>query len=248
MSSWLESIYAHPAFFLLRNCLSIPRLLFKLRSYPCYRLHTELTQFDETLRQAVSTVCIVNFDDTWCQRSTLPVALGLSAAVNMSLPAYASSLSATRQLVGQILQGVFECCPTSEVDSVAERWTELGHELITTDKKPFQRYWSSAVHEALFRSLKAGSAQSSSPHFNSCPRSLRRLDYCLLNRSGWDPIGRRSTADQCCSSGRPQLLPCAPVSMWGYCPIRRPSSTFKPFQCWSISSTLRNQQHHKKIT
>ena len=112
----------------------------------------------KTLRQATSTVCNVKFDDTGWQQSTLPVAqggLGLSSAVNVSLPAYASSLSDTRQLVGQILQDVFESCPTSEVDSVAERWTELGHELITTDKKPFQRYWSSAVHKALFHSLKA---------------------------------------------------------------------------------------------
>ena len=108
-------------------------------------------------------VCNVKFDDTGWQQSTLPVAqggLGLSSAVNVSLPAYASSLSATRQLVGQILQDVFESCPTSEVDSVAERWTELGHELITTDKKPFQRYWSSAVHKALFHSLKAGAPPS----------------------------------------------------------------------------------------
>ena len=78
----------------------------------------------------------------------------------MPLPAYASSISATRQLVGQILQDVFESCPTSEVDSVAERWTELGHEPIATDKKPFQRYWSSAVHDALFRSLIAGAPRS----------------------------------------------------------------------------------------
>ena len=92
------------------------------------------------------------------------------------------------------------------------------------------------------------SAQSPSPHFDSFPRSLRWLDYCLHNRSLWDPIGRQNTADQCCSSGRPQCLPCTPVSIWGYCPIRRPSSTFMPFQCWSISSTLRDQQHHKKIT
>ena len=108
-------------------------------------------------------VCNVNFDDIGWQQSTVPVAQGglcLYSAVNVSLPAYASSLSATRQLVGQILQDVYESCPTSEVDSVAERWTELGHELITTDKKPFQRCWSSAVHEALFRSLKAGAPPS----------------------------------------------------------------------------------------
>ena len=163
MSSTLESIDAHPAFFLLRNCLSMPRLLFKLRSSLCCRLHAELTQFDETMRQAASTVFNVNFDDTGWQQSTLPVAqggLGLSSAVNASLPAYASSLSATRQLVGQILQDVFESSSTSEVDTVDERWTELGHELITTDRKPFQRYWSSAVHEVLFRSIKAGAPPS----------------------------------------------------------------------------------------
>ena len=48
ISSRLKSIDAHPAFFLLRNCLSISRLLFKLRSSPCNRLHSELIQFDET--------------------------------------------------------------------------------------------------------------------------------------------------------------------------------------------------------
>ena len=38
--------------------------------------------------------------------------------------------------------------------------TALGHKLITTDKKPFQRYWTSAVHEALLCSLKAGAPPS----------------------------------------------------------------------------------------
>ena len=168
MFSRLESLGAHPAFFLLRNCLSMPRLLLKLRSSLCYRLHAELTQFDETFRQAAFTDCNVNFDDTRWQQSKLPVAqggLGLSSAVNVSLPAYASSLSATRQLVGQILQDAFESCPTSEVDSVAERWNELGHDLITMDKKPFQRHWSSVVHEALFRSLKAALRPVALPAF-----------------------------------------------------------------------------------
>ena len=40
MSSRLESIDAHPAFFLLRNCLLMSRLHFKLRSSLCYRLHS----------------------------------------------------------------------------------------------------------------------------------------------------------------------------------------------------------------
>ena len=43
MSGRLEYNDAHPSFFLLRNCLSMPRLQLKLRSSPCYRLHSELT-------------------------------------------------------------------------------------------------------------------------------------------------------------------------------------------------------------
>ena len=57
--SRLESIDAHPAFFLLRNCLLMPRLLFKLRSSLCYRLHAELTQLDETLRLPRSATSIL---------------------------------------------------------------------------------------------------------------------------------------------------------------------------------------------
>ena len=90
------------------------------------------------------------------------------------LPACASPLSATRQLVGQIHQDVFESYPTSDVDSVAKRWTDLGHELITTDKKPFQRYWSSAVHKALIRNLKA----------DALPSRLARISTAAQGHSG----------------------------------------------------------------
>ena len=148
MSCWLEFIDALPASFIHRNCFSMPCLLLLLGYSPCYRMHSDLTQFDVTLRQAASTVCNANYDDSRLQQSTLPVApggRGLSSALNMSLPAYASSMpmppmpqslciNATRQLVGQILHDVFESCPTSEVYSFAECWTEMGHELITMDK------------------------------------------------------------------------------------------------------------------
>ena len=106
MSSRLESTDAHPAFFLFRNCLSMPHLLFKLRSSSCYRLHSDLTQFDKISRQAASTVSNIKFDDTRWQQSTIPVAQGghdLSTTVN----AYASSLSTTRQHVGQIFKDIF---------------------------------------------------------------------------------------------------------------------------------------------
>ena len=92
------------------------------------------------------------------------------------------------------------------------------------------------------------SVQSSSPLYDGHLMSLRRLGHCLPNCPDWDPIGRRNPADRCCSSGRPQRLPCTRVSMWDHYPIRRPSSTFVPFQCRPICPTRRDQQHHPMIT
>ena len=141
----------------------MPRLLFKLRSSPCYRLHSGLTLFDKTLHQAASMVCNVKFHDIGWQQSALSVAqggLGLSTAVNVSFPVYASSLSATRQLVENFSTDVLVSCQTSEVDSVAEHWTAQGLKPIMTDKKPFQRYWLSAVHRTLFCSLKSDAPPS----------------------------------------------------------------------------------------
>ena len=79
-------------------------------------------------------------------------------------------------------------------------------------------------------------AQSSNLHCDGCSRSLRRLDYCLLNCPGWDPIGWQYPADRRCPSIWPRKPPCTPVSMRGYCPIRCPSSTFVSFQRWSMST------------
>ena len=59
MSGRQKSIYADSSLPHLWNCLTMSRLLFKLRGTSVYQLHSELTQIDETLRQAASTVCNV---------------------------------------------------------------------------------------------------------------------------------------------------------------------------------------------
>ena len=104
----------------------------------------------------------------------------------------------------------------------------MGHELITTDNKPFQRYWLSAVHETLPFPHSRHSAQSRYLHLDGCPSYLP-------SHSVRDSIGRRRPADQCCSSVLPQCLPCTPYLTWDNCPIRRTSSTFIQFQSWSNS-------------
>ena len=66
----------HQAFFLVKNCVSLPRLLYLLRSSPACRQLDLLTDIDEIVRRGLKTVTNVQLrDDAWRQ-ATLPVSLG----------------------------------------------------------------------------------------------------------------------------------------------------------------------------
>jgi len=40
----------HQAFFILKNCLSIPKLMYLLRSAPCFKCKEELEVFDTVIK------------------------------------------------------------------------------------------------------------------------------------------------------------------------------------------------------
>ena len=106
MSSRLLLIGSHPALFLLRNCFSIPKLLYILRSAPCYESPDELGKIDGILRK-----CNVHFDDTGWRVATLPIrfgGLGLRSVSDISEVAYLASMHATEGLVKKILSNFSE--------------------------------------------------------------------------------------------------------------------------------------------
>ena len=46
----LELIEPHQAFFILKNCLSIPKLIYLLRSAPCFKCKEKLEVFDTAIK------------------------------------------------------------------------------------------------------------------------------------------------------------------------------------------------------
>ena len=57
----LELIEPHQAFFILKNCLSIPKLTYLLRSAPCFMCIEELEAFDTTIRINTEKISNVTF-------------------------------------------------------------------------------------------------------------------------------------------------------------------------------------------
>jgi len=90
----LELIEPHQAFFILKNCLSIPKLIYLLRSAPCFNCKEQLEVFDTAIKTNVEKICNVSFaEENWSQAS-LPIrhaGLGLRSAADLSLPCFLSS-------------------------------------------------------------------------------------------------------------------------------------------------------------
>ena len=90
-------------FFLLRIAFSLPRLLFLLRSFACYRHSVD---YDECTRITAVSICNVQFDDTDWKQAKLPIrfgGLGLRSAGDLDHPTYFSSHDSSRHLVSDIL-------------------------------------------------------------------------------------------------------------------------------------------------
>ena len=75
-SQKLQRIDAHYAWFLIKNCLYMPRLLYVLRTSPCFKLCENLQRIDNYLRASFESICNVSLSESRDKQVFLPVKLG----------------------------------------------------------------------------------------------------------------------------------------------------------------------------
>ena len=75
LSSRLSLLGAHDALFLLKNCFSIPKLTYTLRSAPCYE-RILLSDYGDVLRTSLQLILNIQLTDVAWEQATLPVASG----------------------------------------------------------------------------------------------------------------------------------------------------------------------------
>ena len=87
----VEKIDAHYGFFMLKNCFSLPKLLYFLRTSTCFNHPAHLEKHDKTVCDGLSRVCNVNFDDISSTQLALPAemgGLGVASVTLLALPAF----------------------------------------------------------------------------------------------------------------------------------------------------------------
>ena len=116
MGERLNLLCSHDALTLLRHYFAIPRLLFTLRTAPCF-LSGHLKSFDDILCSTLSNIVNMNLnsESAWLQAS-LPVKAGgirIRRAIQLAPSAFLASAAGCSSIVRQILPIPFiECADT----------------------------------------------------------------------------------------------------------------------------------------
>ena len=132
MGERLQHLTTHDAILLLRHSFAIPKLLYCLRSSPCF-LSPLLQSYDDLLKSIVSTITNTHFsedDPAWTQ-ATLPVkfgGLGIRSAVLLAPSAFLASAAAAYDLVHLIIPPHFRSFSIPSVDDARALWSQ-GHDL-----------------------------------------------------------------------------------------------------------------------
>ncbi len=154
--SRVSILSSHHAFFLLKNCLALPKLLYVLRCSPVWQFSGKLQEFDAVLRRGLVSVCNIRLDNTAWSQATLPVALGglgLRRADELSLPAYLASAHSVSTIALAITA-------TFHVEQIlaagyAEWSTRAAVPLPEPDRRTFQRDWDQPLADVQFARLLA---------------------------------------------------------------------------------------------
>jgi Reverse transcriptase (RNA-dependent DNA polymerase) len=101
----LSLLSSHDAFYLLRNCLNVPKILYVLRCSPCFS-SSVLFEFEVVLRRTLESVLNVHLNDDAWRQATLPISfggLGIRLPADLALPAFISSVVGSASLSDSLL-------------------------------------------------------------------------------------------------------------------------------------------------
>ena len=113
---------------MLKNCFSLPKLLYFSRT-STYFIHTvPLEKYDQTVRDGLSKVCNVNFDDISSTQLALLAemgGLGVSSTSLLALPAFLASAFGASDFLTTIFSETFEDVSFTKA---LEQWLSLTNE------------------------------------------------------------------------------------------------------------------------
>ena len=147
ISDVIDKLDAHYGFYLLKNCFSMPKLLYFLRTSPCFLQNDFLERYDKLLRNSLCKVTNVKMDDNQFLQAVLPAAkggLGVSSARLLALPAFLASAVGAKDALSEIF-GLEHVDGT--YDDALKRWFDLG-KIEMAPENEIQKNWTEPIFDS----------------------------------------------------------------------------------------------------
>ena len=106
LTDHLKLLHEHDALYLLKNCMAIPKLMYFLRTAPCFLNPDLLAEYDETIKTGLENILNVKITDPVWDQVSLPTKLGgfgIRKTTELAISGYLSSVSAVEQGVKDLL-------------------------------------------------------------------------------------------------------------------------------------------------
>ena len=153
---------------MLKICFSLPKLLYFLRTSTCFNHPTLLERYDKTVRNGVSQVCNVNFDDISSTQLALLAkmcGLGVSSASLLPLPGFLASAFGASDILTTIFSETFEDVSFTKA---LVKWLSLTNEQERT-LDGTQKNWTRTVYVKIAQDLISRMDEKRSKILNAHP-------------------------------------------------------------------------------
>ena len=156
MCELMKQLPSQVGFYLLKNCFSIPKIMYLMRTSPVFAVDTE--DIDTTIMHCIEALMNVSIDHKVWTQICLPIrsgGFGIQSPSLLAASAYASSYLACRELVISITR-------TESVDTIFDagisRWrSQTAFNSLPPITKTKQKEWTTPVYNQQEQLLKTDS-------------------------------------------------------------------------------------------
>ena len=162
----LQQLNAHDALFIIRHSIAIPKLLFHLRTSPCFRVPELLSKFDSKLRETLEAVLNTRLQDQQWAQATLPVrhgGVGIFSTADLASAAFAASQLSTAHLATAIARNAPIASAASEATAQWSNTTALECPLSSR-----QSAWTQPIHQLRFNNLLSAADELNRARLQGC--------------------------------------------------------------------------------
>lgn len=157
----LQFLNSHIAYFLLKNCLCIPKLTYLLRTCPTWRFPSIISKFDNSIREATQKMINTSLSDDKWKLSSLPSnhgGIGIRRLVDIGVPAFLASVYGVFNLVCDILHyNKIDLLDISFYEDAINAWNIMCPDNIIPSNPSNQHDWDNINIQRIVESLPLSS-------------------------------------------------------------------------------------------